>query len=662
MKNKNAGAVSVVLVFGLLLIALFGIRTVSNPEIWMHLSTGRQIAEAGVPQTDPFAFSTEEDADWITVTPLYDRLVFSLWQAGGAPLVTLVHTAAVLAAFGLLLGASRRWGSPLSQGFALLLSAWILLPAFLPGPVLFGMLFLSLFVFLLERPVPSLVRWTGLILGQILWVNMHPSFILGPVILLFALVQRILESRELTGKHFMANSALIKQTGALLLLTLLLSLANPYGFGLPGYLLRNLKALILPHTAVFISPFSYQFSGMAFKKLVTLVMIVGAAGLITLKKKLPIMMTALAVLGAFLLVRSLFYVVFFVFMAFPFMVLSLDATGLFLKQSIEPMLKSHGSKLKPAMTALFAFCVAASAWGMISNSSLIRIGSASRFGLGEADTLYPQQLEALLTHPRFPKKALNLAFDGAYLSWAYPERKIYCDLRPEVFPKEFVENLNRGLSGDQDEWFALLNKWVPHAVILNNTWAGSGMTVRHLTNEKNRWKLAYFDGAYSVLLSPSSRNRLLIREMESDQKGLPLLQEAYAAYTQASGPIKPANDARLIGAAQVFNALGRHREAARFYKAILKQAPWMTEGWLGYGAAQHALGNAEEAIHALRRAVRQRPRSGNAWLGLYRAYAAAGREEEARAALAKAEKFFQPKDNVEEEEAPEKELPPPPIP
>jgi tetratricopeptide (TPR) repeat protein len=548
----------------------------------------------------------------------------------------------VVAAFALLLGASRRWGSPLSQAFALLMAAWLLLPAYHPAPVLFGMFFLSLFLFLIERPMPAAVRWAGLLIGQVMWVNMHPSFVLGPLMLFFALLQRVLDARDRSGGHFMANTSLIKQLAALLLLTLLATMVNPYGLRLPFYLIRHAGALLLPHTAVFISPFSQQFNTGIFKRLVTFVLILGAGGLITLKKKLPVLVTALAVIGAFLLVRSLYYVALFVFMAFPFMVLSFDSIGQFLSQSLEPMLKNQASRLKPAMVLLFALCCAGSVWGLVTNAVLVQIGSAAGFGLGETGGHSPA-LKELIEHPRFPEKMLNLPFDGPKLAWQYPGRKVYCDIRPELFSSEFTGNLTRGLAGEKEEWKKLLNRWVPHAVLIDNTWSGSGMAVRHLTNDENRWKLAYFDGAFSVLLSPSSRNRLLLKELDAGPSGLQVLEDARRRYQQQSdGLVKPVNNPHLIGAAQVFNSLGRHKEAAGLYRLIVKNAPGMTDGWLGYGVALAAQGRYDDAATALQRAVRLAPRSGSARLALYRVHEAAGDDEAARRALDKAQKLFRP--------------------
>ena len=62
-------------------------------------------------------------------------------------------------------------------------------------------------------------------------------------------------------------------------------------------------------------------------------LILGAGGLITLQKRLPSMITTLALIGAFLTVRSIGSLHLFAFLAFPFMVLSFNAVSEYLVDS-----------------------------------------------------------------------------------------------------------------------------------------------------------------------------------------------------------------------------------------------------------------------------------------------------------------------------------------
>ncbi|MDD3275915.1 MAG: hypothetical protein PHP93_02575, partial [Kiritimatiellales bacterium] len=113
MSNKKSLGV-ILVVFGLFLLALTGIRTISSPDIFTHIALG----QAHSVKADTLAY-TMAGKQWINLNPLYNSLVALLWSLGGAGLVTLVHVLAVTAAFVLMLNFGRKWGGSLSQGLAL---------------------------------------------------------------------------------------------------------------------------------------------------------------------------------------------------------------------------------------------------------------------------------------------------------------------------------------------------------------------------------------------------------------------------------------------------------------------------------------------------------------------------------------------------------------
>ena len=81
MNKKSFGASIIHVILGLVFIALIGIRTISTPEIWTHLAQGKNNA--------PISFV--ETADSVNTTQLYDKIVYGLWSAGGAPLLIIFN-------------------------------------------------------------------------------------------------------------------------------------------------------------------------------------------------------------------------------------------------------------------------------------------------------------------------------------------------------------------------------------------------------------------------------------------------------------------------------------------------------------------------------------------------------------------------------------------
>ena len=185
--------ISLFILLGLLVIMSMGIRTISNPDIWMHLATGRLIAESGIPHADVFSFTKAGDA-WVASTWLYDRVIYTLWQATGPGFVTILHVASVLGAFLLLVPIARKWADDKSIGLALLVSASLLAPCFQIRPLLVGLFFSALYISMLDLNRKPWVAWAVLLPSQLLWTQIHGSFLLGPIICALFAVQAFSEA------------------------------------------------------------------------------------------------------------------------------------------------------------------------------------------------------------------------------------------------------------------------------------------------------------------------------------------------------------------------------------------------------------------------------------------------------------------------------------
>src|SRR5262245_3269942 len=75
-----------VLAFGVLTLAfLLASFSVRNSDFWMHLATGRLLAEGNYSfGKDPFSF-VGEDRTWVNHSWLFDWLTYLLYRAGGGP-------------------------------------------------------------------------------------------------------------------------------------------------------------------------------------------------------------------------------------------------------------------------------------------------------------------------------------------------------------------------------------------------------------------------------------------------------------------------------------------------------------------------------------------------------------------------------------------------
>ena len=648
--KKSLGLILVVI--GFVVITLTGIRTISSPEVFTNIALGQAASSGG----DPISY-TIADQNWINLNPLYNKLVAGLWNLGGGGLVTVVHVFALLAAFILMFRLGKKWGGPLSQGLALLVCAWLLMPVFTPSAASFALLFAALFVTLLYRMKNFTVLAVILLILQILWTNIHPSFLFGPVLIFFFAIENRQERRTASRKSIVASpltTRLIKLGVASLLVTLI----NPNLINLHIHIIKNWASLTGTDGVEWISLFSGGFSQSFITSLYVFSLALGAGGLITLQKKLPSMLTMLALVGAFLTVRSIGALESFAVLALPFMILSFNAVSEYLSRSLVSTFKINENLLHSIMSVLTAILMIISAGTIITNSAYVSMGSASRFGLGIEKEAFPVAAAGLLQRDDFPEKILNIAHDGGYIAMQNPGRKVFCDTRTSLYGTDFYKNLNRALLGQAGAWKNIEADWNPHAVVLNGAWPDAGALANRLVASRV-WKLVYFDGATVILVKNLPEYATLINDPTIQQAGINVLEDTRKAYVDGNnGLIKSGNSSRLIGAASIYLALNRPAESQTLYNTLIKYCPNMATAWLGMGRSLVQQKRLTDGIKYMEKAAEITPRNSHVWIRLYEAYRLKGDEAKASAAAEKLNKFFQAEEaTIEQQEATKKKEP-----
>jgi len=168
----------------LVLLTLACVAPIRSYDFFWHLATGRWIAEhRALPMADPFAIASDR-TPWINGEWLFDWLVFVAWRLAGFGGLSWIRAGTVAALFAAIFLASRRSaGTPV----ALLLSCIAFAGAHARldvRPLTLGACFVAAALVLAEhRNVRS-----GLLSGlfyvglTIVWINIHPSALLAPVI------------------------------------------------------------------------------------------------------------------------------------------------------------------------------------------------------------------------------------------------------------------------------------------------------------------------------------------------------------------------------------------------------------------------------------------------------------------------------------------------
>lgn len=185
--GKARAADAVLLALFLALTFLLGAFPLKDTDFWWHLRTGDLMREgAGVPHVDWYTFGAAGHP-WIDLHWGFEVLLSWGYEFGGVPFLTLAKCAVTTLAIALLITARRKSG-PL----------WVMVVAWLPALLLLGgrmyirpetltLLYLAIYLAVLfrweERPRLAYV----LPIVQLAWVNSHGLFVLGPIVLAFAL-------------------------------------------------------------------------------------------------------------------------------------------------------------------------------------------------------------------------------------------------------------------------------------------------------------------------------------------------------------------------------------------------------------------------------------------------------------------------------------------
>ncbi len=174
---------------GLLVVALailallLGCYELFDTDVWWHLRTGRWILEHHrIPRLDIFTFSSADRA-WIDLHWGFQVALAMAHALGGVPGMILLSATAASVAVTLAVTARRRdwpsWVVVLCWLPALALMA----TRFDPRPEVFSLVGLAAFLAVLLRVEDRPAMAWALPIIQVLWVNVHGLFILGPIVL-----------------------------------------------------------------------------------------------------------------------------------------------------------------------------------------------------------------------------------------------------------------------------------------------------------------------------------------------------------------------------------------------------------------------------------------------------------------------------------------------
>lgn len=483
----------------IILITLFYTQQINFvvADLGRHIQNGELfINSLRIPSTNFYSYT---NPDFPTVTHHWGSgvIYYSIWQLAGFNGLTILNIGLYLIAFSFIFFLSYRLnGLPLT----LLLSLFAL-PLLTSRPEIrpevFSYVFISFYIWFLYRFKSGLTKaWPLALLSiiQLLWVNLHLFFVMGPFLIGVFLLDQFINDK---------NRSKIKALIYVLIASIVACLVNPFGFkGLlePFLIFREYGYMIAENQSVLFMQDRFNKLLYYHVEITMLIALFSIVYTVYMRKYYQyfISILLLIVYGvlAFLMIRNFpMYGLFFI----PFV-------GQQLKDWMDSG-KYTFRKRFPQFGIGFAIVLM-----LISVS-----GQAGYFspnyqvmGLG----LLPDSNKAARFYKQYnlPAKIFNNYDIGSYLTYhLFPKRKVFVDNRPEAYPVSFFNDLYKPMQKDEEAWQRANKKFNFQTIFFyrhDATPYAQPFLIRRVKDPD--WAPVYVDNYSIILVKDNKRNQSLI--------------------------------------------------------------------------------------------------------------------------------------------------------
>jgi hypothetical protein len=460
-----------------LLAFLIGVHDLTsiNQDIGRHITIGKIIWETkSIPTTNLFSYTFSE-FPFVNHHWLGGLFLFAGERVWGLDGWILIKALIIAVAFALSFFAFYRKDNYLISVILGLISVFILLERTDLRPEIFSFLFLSTYLFILFRKTEG--KWLWLLpIVQLVWVNTHIYFFLGP----------LTYSLYLVGKMF--NEKVSKNDWLVGLGVLIATLLNPsgiYGALYPLFIFNNYGYSIVENKSPFFLRSYGGYSQLTFHALLRGITILAASFLANYKNfKKNLFEAGLSVLVTVLsldMVRN--------FPIFGLAMIPIGAKNFF----------ESGFSLKSKRVAIsLTIIIIAISYSLITNQIYIQADLAERFGLVVPEGA--QKAVNFVKENNLKGPIFNNFDIGSFLIWKLPKEKVFIDGRPEAYPANFIQNVYIPMQESEEEWKKYSEQYGIRLVFWNyrdiTPW--SQKFVGRILSDKN-WNLMYKDDDIIIL-------------------------------------------------------------------------------------------------------------------------------------------------------------------
>lgn len=566
-------------------------QELSDPDIWLHLKTGEYIIQhKTIPTVDSYSVSASGKI-WIDHSPLAQVIFYLAFSLGGPDGLIFFSAILMLSAFLLLFFCIYKNISMFSLSIVMLaLTVFASRTRFNIRPENFSVLFFCAYLFILTKYKNKI--WVFLLpLIQIIWVNCHGFFILGPLIIaLFIIAEKPKIQIE---KKSYQNLIIV------FLLSVFASFINPHGIKgalYPLAIISNtiLKPNIAYNKVIELFP-AWRLRFDQISAYYALLIISLASFLLNFCKiNLAYLFGWLVLLGASINInRNIIFFNCFACVAAVDNFSRIDYRKFFFRKFSD----NFTFLLKCIVLTLIIILSIIYCTRMLNNGYYILGEYRTKSNLlGTAVNVYPSKTADFILKHKLPDNLFSIFNHSSYLIYRlYPQNHVFIDGRTELYNDEFFKDYYRILYADKITIDNLLIKYNINTVLISSRAIYDLEKLVKYLNQNKEWVLVYLNEDGLIFIRPAIKNKDLAKQLcvdldkweinKADLKKIGLLR------------VNPTSHIRL---AQMLYALGANQKAELQAKEALDMLPSAGDAYNILGRIYLDKGNLEQAYLYLR--------------------------------------------------------------
>lgn len=512
-----------VLLFALLAVFLIHNFDSIGQDIGRHLKMGEIIWQTQeVPKTNLFSF-TEPDFPFLNHHWLSEVIFFGIFSKFGFVGLILIKALLVLAAFLLLFSLIKKHSGFWPFLVSFLFSIFIFIQRTEVRPEIFSLAVLAFFLFaIFKSKYENNYRYLWFLpLAQLLWVNLHIYFFIGPFLVSAFFIDR------LANKDF----SHLKKIAVTLFLTLAATLINPAGIRgalLPFNILQEYGYSIVENqTLSFLAAFfGFNLSIFIFKISVAVLI----ASIILRAKKLryrifEILISIFFIYAGFRMLRNL---PLYALASFPVSAFFLTDIQNFLERKFPSGKKKISSFFKILISVFLVFLIFLIASGRYYNYANL----SREFGFSVPNGL--DRTASFVKENKIEGPMFNNFDIGGFLIWKlYSDHKVFVDNRPEAYSVKFFSEIYKPMQEDEKKWAEFSEEYGINYIFFGHTdFTPWGQAFMKKITKNPDWKIVYVNENAIILLKDNSKNAGVISRLSLSEDNA---AKKVAGYLQGSG-------------------------------------------------------------------------------------------------------------------------------